>query len=449
MEQGEMWATSDVTIAVREFGEALGQDRDRMRRSLSDIRQTMAGGRKLIAETLAMIAVADALATTNWRQGTLEVSKSAPVGPGHLLVKASPDIQVATLPDGPTADRATFEHEVSGCFGVMPNFFCSASAAPGLIEELWAFAKSAYIGNPLPSLFKERLFVHLSRFCEVRYCIIRHVGFLIGEGRPAGDPKVRPETIEQVITLLQRPVPDGNELTGVFARLESHGELSDVPAPGTQAEYDLFDALTVMFLEPRKWERAGEAVRHAVGDGKFEFLTAYLAFVRTAHYWTETHPKLAIEPDMLAVLEKHDQLARLLFDPSEAERVKAGEVLGQTLADLKQFKASLREGQERLAAIVQSSDDAIISKDLDGIITSWNEGAKRLFGYSAEEVIGKSITILIPLERQGEEHTILKLIRRGHRIEHYETVRQRKDGILVDISLSVSPLRDAQGVIPK
>jgi hypothetical protein len=79
----------------------------------------------------------------------------------------------------------------------MPNFFCSASAAPGLIEELWAFAKSAYIDSPLPSLFKERLFVHLSRFCEVRYCIIRHVGFLIGEGRPAGDPKVRPETIEQ------------------------------------------------------------------------------------------------------------------------------------------------------------------------------------------------------------------------------------------------------------
>jgi hypothetical protein len=84
--------------------------------------------------------------------------------------------------------RAVFEREVSGCFGVMPNFFCSASAAPGLIEELWAFAKSAYIDSPLPSLFKERLFVHLSRFCEVRYCIIRHVGFLIGQGRPAGDP---------------------------------------------------------------------------------------------------------------------------------------------------------------------------------------------------------------------------------------------------------------------
>ena len=129
------------------------------------------------------------------------------------------------------AARAAFEREVSGCFGVTPNFFCSASAAPGLIEELWAFAKSAYLDSPLPSLFKERLFVHLSRFCEVRYCIIRHVGFLIGEGRPAGDPKVRPETIEQVITLLQRPVPDANALAAVFARLESYENAKNFPHP--------------------------------------------------------------------------------------------------------------------------------------------------------------------------------------------------------------------------
>src|SRR5215813_15568087 len=139
----------------------------------------------------------------------------------------------------PSDARAAFEREVSGRFGVMPNFFCSASEAPGLIEELWAFAKFAYLDSPLPSLFKERLFVHLSRFCEVRYCIVRHVGFLIGEGRPAGDPGAKPETIEQVVTLLQRPFPDANALAEVFARLESHEEPKDIPAPGTQAEYDL------------------------------------------------------------------------------------------------------------------------------------------------------------------------------------------------------------------
>ncbi len=349
--------------------------------------------------------------------------------------------------DDPISARASFEQEVSACFGVMPNFFCSAAAAPGLIEEMWAFAKSAYIDSRLPSLFKERLFVHLSRFCEVRYCIIRHVGFLIGEGRPAGDPKVRPDTIEQVIALLQRPLPDASALAEVFARLENHEEPRNIPLPGTQAEYDLFDALTVMFLEPRRWQRVCGAVRRAVGDGTFEVLTAFLAFVRTAHFWTEIHLELAVEADMRSVLEKHQELTRLLLDPSEADRVKAGEALRQTLAELGNVKASLRESKEQsrwLASIVTSSDDAIISENLDGIITSWNGGAERLYGYLVEQVIGKPINILIPPERQDEEFTILGRIRRGDRVEHYETVRRRKDGSLIDVSLIVSPLRDAE-----
>ena len=105
-----------------------------------------------------------------------------------------------------------FRREVEDRFGVLPNFFCSADAAPGLLEELWKFAKSAYLDSPLPSLFKERLFVHLSRFCEIRYCIVRHVGFLIGQGRPAGDADAEPETVEQVIEMLRRPLPEGPAL---------------------------------------------------------------------------------------------------------------------------------------------------------------------------------------------------------------------------------------------
>jgi PAS domain S-box-containing protein len=100
-----------------------------------------------------------------------------------------------------------------------------------------------------------------------------------------------------------------------------------------------------------------------------------------------------------------------------------------------------------LNAIIESADDAIISKTLDGIITSWNEGASRIFGYSAGEVIGKPVVILMPPEYQDEEPNILARIRRGERIEHYETVRIRKDGTLVDISLTVSPIRGTDGRI--
>jgi PAS domain S-box-containing protein len=101
----------------------------------------------------------------------------------------------------------------------------------------------------------------------------------------------------------------------------------------------------------------------------------------------------------------------------------------------------------RLAAIVESSQDAILAKDLDGIITNWNQGAERLFGYTAEEMIGKPVMLLIPEERQDEEPAILARIRKGEMIEHYETIRRRKDGSLVEISLTVSPLRDGQGNI--
>ena len=101
----------------------------------------------------------------------------------------------------------------------------------------------------------------------------------------------------------------------------------------------------------------------------------------------------------------------------------------------------------RLAAIVESSDDAIVSKDLTGTITSWNQGAERLFGYSADEAIGRSITMVIPQERLPEEDLVLSKIRRGERVDHFDTVRRRKDGTFVDISLTVSPIRDASGVI--
>jgi PAS domain S-box-containing protein len=98
-----------------------------------------------------------------------------------------------------------------------------------------------------------------------------------------------------------------------------------------------------------------------------------------------------------------------------------------------------------LAAIVASSDDAIISKNLDGIITSWNRSAERIFGYTSEETIGQHITLVIPPERHAEESDILARLRRGERVDHFHTVRRRKDGSLLDVSLTISPVRDSSG----
>lgn len=130
---------------------------------------------------------------------------------------------------------------------------------------------------------------------------------------------------------------------------------------------------------------------------------------------------------------------------SEAETGLALTIARQLAFSIERLRSV--EASQRLVAIVESSDDAIISKDLDGIIKTWNSGAERLFGYRADAVIGKPVTILIPRERLDEEPHILSRIRKGERIDHYETVRQRKDGSLIDISLSVSPVRDATGRI--
>src|SRR5690242_5104736 len=100
-----------------------------------------------------------------------------------------------------------------------------------------------------------------------------------------------------------------------------------------------------------------------------------------------------------------------------------------------------------LSSIVETSYDAIVTKDLDGIITSWNAAAQQLFGYSADEVIGKAIRIIIPPDRQGEEDEILARLRRGERIDHFETIRLTKDGREVQVSVTISPLRDGSGKI--
>lgn len=113
----------------------------------------------------------------------------------------------------------------------------------------------------------------------------------------------------------------------------------------------------------------------------------------------------------------------------------------------RELEAAARQGEElaRLATIVECSEDAILTKDLNGVIQSWNPAAERLFGYAGREVVGKSILILIPPDRVDEEALILRRLRKGQPVKHYETVRRRKDGTMVDVSISVSPLRNAAG----
>jgi PAS domain S-box-containing protein len=126
----------------------------------------------------------------------------------------------------------------------------------------------------------------------------------------------------------------------------------------------------------------------------------------------------------------------------------SGKVIGAVnmLVDITEHKQA-EEVRARLAAIVNSSDDAIVGKSLEGVITSWNRGAEKIFGYTASEAIGQHISLIIPEEHLAEEETVLALIRRGEIVDHFETVRRAKDGRRLDISLSVSPIKDSRGRI--
>ena len=238
--------------------------------------------------------------------------------------------------------HAAFEADVTRRFGILPNFFRSARAAPQLLEQLWGFAKAGYLDNPMPSVFKERLFVWLSRFCPMRYCIVRHVGFLLGEehGRAAGDESAQPQTVDEVITLLRRPSPWRRDMTLVYASLETPRLIRQWPAAGSELEDEIFACAAVMFVEPARSDSARRALIRTLGQRDYEFFSGCLAFIRTAHYWTMLHPEIESEEDMLELMRGHQQLAQLLMEDSEADRSEMSE---RTFAEL----ASLRELNER------------------------------------------------------------------------------------------------------
>ncbi len=156
-----------------------------------------------------------------------------------------------------------------------------------------------------------------------------------------------------------------------------------------------------------------------------------------------------------AILISKDRSERMLNVNASSIRTKEGDILGNVLV----FKViSQRRKLERqvvdqlsnakfLASIIECSQDSILRTSLNGTIQTWNHGAQQLFGHTAEEAIGKPIFLLIPSDRMHEEHQIMAQIRAGERVDHYETVRLRKDGSLLDISLSVSPIHDEAGQV--
>jgi hypothetical protein len=211
------------------------------------------------------------------------------------------------------------EKRVEERFGVLPNFFRLAPETPEITEKLWGFAQAAYLDNPLPSIFKERLFVHLSRFCAVRYCIARHVGFLVGLGHPAGDPAVHTQSVTDVVKPLRRTFPRGQELQSRLSLgAACPAPIIEMPMPGTQMEDAIFVLAAHVFLKTSDYLSCLDALARLFGPARLQYLLLFLAFVRAAHYWTETHPEIALEDDINKLLATHEALADCVLNDPEA-----------------------------------------------------------------------------------------------------------------------------------
>ncbi|MEQ9642840.1 MAG: sensor histidine kinase [Alphaproteobacteria bacterium] len=265
------------------------------------------------------------------------------------------------------AQRTQFEAEVADRMGLVPNFFRPEAAAFGAVRELWSFAKTAYLDNPLPPLFKERLFVHLSRFCRARYCIVRHVGFLVGKGHIAGTAEVPAQSVQDVIALLRYPGTEDGTLTKIIARVDAM-TAGTIPPPGSPGEQDLFFLAGLVFIDPLRAERAQKALRTPLGPEGLEYLLAFLAFVRTAHFWTLTHPRIQPEGDILAFLEEHQALAELVLEDRDIASLPIGERLMQELDALRVERNEQEHANQQQALIINELNHRV--KNMLAIVRS-------------------------------------------------------------------------------
>ncbi|HEV7808900.1 MAG TPA: PAS domain S-box protein [Solirubrobacteraceae bacterium] len=310
--------------------------------------------------------------------------------------------------------------EIEGRLGVFPSFFAPALAVPDVLEQLWRQTLTSYLDNPLPEPFKERLFAYLSRLRTNTYCTICHSCQLRELGASA----------REIFDMLE---PQLSPDPASAAHLLGAGEpFAQWPAQRTREEARIVVLAAHAFVKDDLATVSLSELRRLLARHDYSRLVALLSHIGASHDWVQAHPEISAQDDervlrhLPALVSEEPGLAEL-FD---------GHGRTSTLAR-----------RDHLAAIVESADDAIVGETLEGAIVSWNRGAERLYGYSADMVLGMSTALLVPSDRVDEAAAIMQRIRRGERVEHADTVRLGIDGRRVEVSLAASPLRNASGAL--
>ncbi|WP_019142573.1 hybrid sensor histidine kinase/response regulator [Noviherbaspirillum massiliense] len=212
--------------------------------------------------------------------------------------------------------QSAFEAEVRERLGLLPNFFRHGPESAAIVQQMWMLAQAAYLDNPLPSLFKERLLTYLARLSSAPYWRARHAGFLTGRGFPAGDAAADPQTVQEAIALLQMPLASPERIQAAATRLLAQPvPLAALPAPGEDEELALFHAAGAILLAPDASELPRKALHHALGSERAESLLGLITFAHAAQMWASVHPDIAIEDDMQDVLRQQPELSALVHLP--------------------------------------------------------------------------------------------------------------------------------------
>lgn len=243
----------------------------------------------------------------------------------------------------PGVDLESLKARIEGRFGVVPSFFLLAGDAPPVVATLFDMAEFAYFDSPMPAVFKERLFTYVSRFCGAPYCMARHCGFLLGRGNVAGDPSEVPLPVDEVAAMLRRPLPDIDAQEKLREVLSATpGPLKSWPAPGSELEEVLFQVGALIFVHPREHAELLLEVERVLGEELSAYFLLFLAFVRFAHYWTETHPRLRLEDDLEQLLEEQRTLADWIAGYSQVVDGELRRQVGLELTELEALRARTR-----------------------------------------------------------------------------------------------------------
>jgi PAS domain S-box-containing protein len=333
--------------------------------------------------------------------------------------------------------------EIEARFGFFPPFFAPAEDNPQVLENLWQQTLSAYVDNPLPVLFREKLFAYLSRYCTVPYCIVCHSCAL----RPLG------MKASQVLEMLEGLPPAHGAIDEALARMDAHHQaLGGWPEPGSPLEEDLFRCSVFLFVHQAEAERCRDRVRRLLGRGLYGHFVAFLAYVKACHQWVESHPELAYEADRRArehlgpLLREEPRLGHFfdgyrarVRDEREArerrllEQAEAGQRAQRLSETLQQQTVALRESETHLRIALDSAELGTWDWHLDTGVLSWDARCKALFGVPPEAEVDFSLFLaaLHPEDRSRVEATVRRALLpdNGGELRDEFRIRGLQDGL--------------------